>query len=129
MDITSNETAWAIMIIMLIHSSFMTWLAITIRTETDKDAFIAKSKRFLFKAVIFSGNTISAIILIMQLMATTPISRLDVFTIVLAITFILMSINLTTFNTILKLASAQSDHLTKTGVLIDLIKKQKENKP
>lgn len=104
MKLTSNETAWAIMIISLAYGTVLAW--ITIKAQHAKSIAELKDdiKNTTFRIVLGSCNLFAIILLVYEVFSSRPVSRNDIFCIVWSMGIIFLTAILITFNCLMKVA-------------------------
>lgn len=137
MQLSSNETAWAVMIVTVVVScafgALMTWLTIKAKHAKDIAEVQDAVKNIIARLVLLSSNLVALFFLLQEISSSAPIDRKSVLIIVwsvciLVITF-LFSIIMKFTKSLLKSIELHGDSIQMTGKLSETVRNIVESLP
>lgn len=115
MTLSSNETAWATMIVALVISmgwaAFMTWMTIKAQNPEKIPEIQEAIKNIFFRIFVWMSNLFACGILIREYLSSAPISRRDVFTIVWSTSLIVLFLILRIAKALLEQSKVNLKHM------------------
>jgi len=124
MALTSNETAWGIAIISFLFSSFNLWVNISTKSTVVIAQVKRKIIRLFLKFFMFSSSFAALYILFYEFTLSTPITRIDVLLITLAMTVLFLVLITIIVERVHIMSKTNLDHAEITNDIVKYIEKQ-----
>lgn len=120
MELSSNQNAWIMTAVVLIHSTVVAWIIIKLEAAKDKEKVMQEIKKSIIRFFIFASSLFSVVMLFFQFSSPSPITRLDLLSISLSFIIIFSSLSLKVINAAAELFLRHIDQTTRQ---IDLMTK------
>lgn len=102
MRLTSNETAWAIMIVSLAYGTALAWITIKAQHAKNIAELTDDIKNKIARFVLRISNLLAVGLLLYELFTSKPVSRADIFFIVWGVVILFLTIILRLYDHLIR---------------------------